>query len=161
MKPFLILLDIIFITLYIVVLYVLYSLGRVPRDISVLDLVLLGLAAARLSDIINTDEIMQWLREPFVRLEETQVAGQEVMTRVGRGRGFRRVIGDLLACPWCTGVWAAAGLTYLFFIWPSIIWLLILVLAVAEISSFIQTLTTIMVRVGKYLKALGTEEEEV
>lgn len=160
MKPFLIMLDVLFVALYIGVVAALYTLGRLPRDISAFDFVLLGLAAARLSDIISTDEIMQWLREPFVRLEPTEIAGREVQTRVGRGRGLRRVIGDLLACPWCVGVWVAAGLTYAYFLEPLVAWLFILIMAVAEIGSFVQTLTTIMVRFQKYLKGLGASEEE-
>lgn len=161
MKPFLIVLDILFVGIYVGVMYALTALGRLPRQIDALDFVLIGLAAARLSDIISTDEIMEWLREPFVELEPTEIAGHEVTTRVGRGRGIRQVIGDLLACPWCVGVWAAAGLTYLYFLVPVVIWLFILILAIAEVGSLFQTFSTILVRLEKYLKGLGVDEEEI
>lgn len=153
-KPFYILLDVIFIALYAGVLLALYYLDRLPRGIGVLDFVLLGLAAARLSDIISTDDIMQWLREPFIKVEEEQIAGQEVQTRVGRGRGIRRVLGELLSCPWCVGVWVAAGLTYAYFLLPRIVWLFVLLMAIAEVGSLLQTFSTILVSVQKYLKSI-------
>mgnify|MGYP002682492405 CR=1 FL=1 len=158
-KPFYILLDVIFITLYAGVLLALYYLGRLPRGISVLDFVLLGLAAARLSDVISTDDIMQWLREPFVGVEEEQIAGEEVQTRVGRGRGIRKVLGELLCCPWCVGVWVAAGLTYAYFLLPRIIWLFLLLMAIAEVGSLLQTFSTILVSVEKYLKSICRPDE--
>jgi hypothetical protein len=159
MKRSLILLDIIFIMLYIGVMLGFYYLGRLPRDIRVIDLILLGLAAARMTDVISTDEIMRWLREPFVRMQETEIAGREVQERTGRGQGIRKAIGELLSCPWCVGVWVAAGLTYLYYLAPNIIWLLVLLLAVAEIGSILQTISTILVRLEKYLKGLGVPEE--
>lgn len=160
-KPFLMLLDAIFIGLYIAVMVVLYYLGQLPHTINVLDLILLGLAAARLSDIISTDQIMQWLREPFVKMEDTEIAGREVQTRTGRGRGIKKVLGDLLSCPWCVGVWVAAFLTYLYFLIPGIVWLFIFIMAIAEIGSLVQTVSTILVRVEKYFKGLGVNEEDV
>jgi hypothetical protein len=159
MKRYFILLDIIFVSLYVGVMLVLYYMERVPASIRILDLILLGLAAARLTDIISTDEIMKWLREPFVRMEKTEIAGTEAETRTGRGRGWRKVLGDLLSCPWCVGVWVAAGLTYAYFLAPRIIWLFILILAVAEIASILQTIGTILVRLEKYFKGLGVPEE--
>ncbi|MBI2843041.1 MAG: DUF1360 domain-containing protein [Armatimonadetes bacterium] len=74
---------------------------------------------------------------------------------------MKRVIGELLSCPWCVGVWVAALLTYGLFVTPRIIWLLILLLAVAEIGSTLQTISTILVRLEKYMKGLGVPEEGV
>ncbi len=159
MKRFLIVLDILFVALYVGVMFALDHLGSIPRTISVLNLFLLGLASARLSDIISTDEIMTWLREPFVRMETEEVADREVRTRTGRGVGIRKTIGDLLSCPWCVGVWVAAGLTYAYYLWPTGVWLLILLLAIAEVGSIFQTISTILVRLEKYMKALGVPDE--
>lgn len=158
-RRFLILLDVVFVALYAAAVFALSHAGRLPHTISVLDLILLGLASARLSDIISTDEIMLWMREPFIKLEAAEIAGREVETRTGRGRGFRKVIGDLLACPWCVGVWVAAGLTYLYFLAPRFTWLFILLLAIAEIGSLVQTLSTVLVRLEKYCKGLGIPDE--
>ena len=159
MKRFLILLDIIFVLLYIGVMTALHFLGRLPTSIRPFDLVLLGLAAARLSDIISTDQIMEWLRRPFVKMETSEIAGREVETRTGRGRGLRKVIGDLLSCPWCVGVWVAAGLTYAYLLVPTVVWVFVLIMAIAEIGSLLQTLSTIMVRIENYCKGLGVPEE--
>jgi hypothetical protein len=161
MKRYLILLDSIFILLYIGVMLTLHYLGRLPHSINILDLALLGLAAARVTDVLSTDEIMRWLREPFIELEPTEIAGREVEVREGRGDGWRRVIGNLLSCPWCVGVWVAAGLTYLYFLLPKVTWLFILVMAIAEIGSILQTFSTILVRLEKYIKSLGVPEEGI
>lgn len=161
MKRYFILLDIIFIGAYIGVMYALYYLMHLPRHISTFDLILLGFAVARISDIISTDEVMQWLREPFIRLEQTEVAGRGTEMRIGRGEGLRRVIGEMLSCPWCVGIWVAAGLTYLYFLVPRYIWLFILLMAIAEIGSLLQTISTIFVRIEKYIKSLGVSEEGI
>lgn len=157
----LILLDGIFLLLFAAIMFALYELGRIPSGISTLDLLLLGLATARLADIISTDEVMEWLRSPFITMESEEIAGREVQVREGRGRGVRKVVGDLLACPWCVGVWVAAGLTYLYFLFPAVTWMFILLLAIAEIGSLIQTLSTILVRIEKYFKGLGVPDEGI
>ena len=159
MKRYMILLDVFFVLLYIGTILLLYSLDRLPRAIGVLDLVILGLASARLSDIISTDEVMQWLREPFVEMEEAVIADRRVEVRGGRGSGLRQTIGELLSCPWCIGVWIAAGLSYLYFLVPRLIWLFALVFAISEIASTLQTISTILVRVEKYFKGLGVPDE--
>lgn len=156
----LIVLDALFIVVYAAAVLILYNLGRIPHDIRILDLVLIILATARLSDIISTDQVMEWLRRPFVTLAPTEIAGHETTTRVGRGRGLRRTIGDLLSCPWCVGVWIAAVLSYLYFMFPTVMWLFILIMAVAEVASLFQTLSTIMVHTEKLQKGRGIKEEE-
>ena len=153
--------DVIFIVLYVGAMLILYSLGKLPRSIGILDLVLLGLATARLSDVISTDEIMQWLREPFVEMQHEQIAGREGDVRTGRGTGMRRVVGELLSCPWCVGVWVAAALTYAYFLFPRIVWLFVLLLAIAEIGSLVQTFSTVLVRLEKFFKGLGVPEEGI
>ncbi len=160
-RPFFILLDVVFVLLYVIILAALHYLGRLPRHISTMDLVLLGLATARLADIISTDEIMRWLREPFVKTETEEMGGEEVITREGRGRGFRKVFGDLLSCPWCVAVWVAAGLTYAFALWPVVVWLFVLLIALAEIGSILQTFSTILVRAEKYFKKLGVSDDDI
>ena len=159
MKRFLILLDLVFVLLYVGVMAALYFLGRLPTNIGPFDLVLLGLAAARLTDIISTDQIMEWLRRPFVKMETTEIAEREVETRTGRWRGLKKVIGDLLSCPWCVGVWVAASLTYAYFLLPAVIWVFILIMAIAEIGSLLQTLSTIMVSIEKYCRGLEAPEK--
>lgn len=161
MNRYLAILDGLFILLYMGIMLLLRDMGRLPDTISVLDLVLIGLATARLTDIISTDEAMKWLREPFVRMERTEIADREVEVRVGRGDGWRRVIGEMLSCPWCVCVWVAAGLSYVYFLFPSMTWLFILVMAVAQVGSLLQSLGTIIVRLEKYMEGLGVPHEGI
>lgn len=156
-----ILVDTIFISLYLLAVLVLWEFDRLPMSISVFDFILIGLATARLSDIISTDEVTTWMRRPFVKMETTEIADREVQTRMGRGTGLRKLIGDMLSCPWCVGVWVAAGLVCAYSMFPRFVWLLIVIMAIAEIGALVQTISTILVRLVNYLKGLGVPEENL
>ncbi len=74
------------------------------------DLALLSLATYRLGHLASYDKITESIRRPFTRtMPDGSGAGD---TTASRGRGVQRAIGELLACPTCTGTWAAAGLVY-------------------------------------------------
>lgn len=86
--------------------------NRKRRDLRVkpFELVQLGFATYRLGRLFSYDKVVEPYREPFTRtVPDPSGAG---MTVVSRERGFRGAIGDLLACPVCTGTWVAAGLVY-------------------------------------------------
>ncbi|HEX4791497.1 MAG TPA: DUF1360 domain-containing protein [Actinospica sp.] len=72
--------------------------------------VLVGAAAThRLSRLVARDPVTSPLRAPFTRLEGT--AGPAELKEQVRGDGARRTIGELLTCPFCTGMWVATGLS--------------------------------------------------
>jgi hypothetical protein len=82
--------------------------GRLPERVAAGDVVLIGVASHKLSRVVTKDKIMAFARAPFTKYQEPGGPG-EVEERA-RGRGARRVIGELLVCPYCLSVWTSAGL---------------------------------------------------
>lgn len=80
---------------------------RLPEHVGAGDILLMGVASHKFSRILSKDKITAFVRAPFVRYEED--AGQGEVSESPRGTGMRRVIGELLICPYCLGQWVAAG----------------------------------------------------
>ncbi|WP_433087801.1 DUF1360 domain-containing protein [Dactylosporangium sp. CA-052675] len=72
------------------------------------DVALLAVATHKLSRLITKDAITSPIRAPFTEFEEA--AGESELNESPRGHGARHALGELLTCPFCTGVWVAGGL---------------------------------------------------
>jgi hypothetical protein len=48
------------------------------------------------------------LRAPFTAFQGTE--GPSELSEEVRGSGGRKAVGELITCPFCTGVWVATGL---------------------------------------------------
>ncbi|WP_026770940.1 MULTISPECIES: DUF1360 domain-containing protein [Sediminibacillus] len=104
---------------------------------------LLGLAAFRLTRLLVYDDIARFIRAPFhEEKEETSADGTTEFVLYIKGRGVRRFIGELLSCQWCTGVWSSACLYGGYVFWPVVFMPLIIILAVAAISSLLEVLVS-------------------
>jgi hypothetical protein len=77
--------------------------GRRPlaEPTSIGDLLALGLAAAKLGEVVAEDRVTVFLRRPFA---DGPAAVQPA------GDGLRRAVGELVTCPHCVALWAAGGL---------------------------------------------------
>jgi uncharacterized protein DUF1360 len=82
--------------------------GRLPERVDARDVALIGVASHKLSRVLTKDKITAFARAPFTAYQAPGGPG-EVEERA-RGRGLRRVIGELLVCPYCLSVWTSAGL---------------------------------------------------
>ena len=83
--------------------------GReLPERVPPGDLVLIGVAAHKVSRLLAKDKITSFLRAPFTRYQGP--GGPKELEERARGTGARRVIGELLACPYCLGLWVVAAL---------------------------------------------------
>lgn len=89
---------------------------RLPEEIGMKDLAMMGLATHKLSRIITHDWVTSPMRAPFTEFDEATGAGE--ISESPRGRGLRRATGELLTCPWCMGPWVAAWLFSGFACWP-------------------------------------------
>ena len=67
------------------------------------EILLLGVAAHKLSRLITKDLVTAPIRAPFVRFKES--AGEGEVEEESRGHGLQEAVGDLLTCPYCIGVW--------------------------------------------------------
>ena len=82
--------------------------GRLPEKVGPDDVVLIGVASHKLSRLIAKDKVTAFVRAPFTEYEGT--AGPGELEESVRGQGLRRAIGELIACPYCLGLWASAGM---------------------------------------------------
>jgi Protein of unknown function (DUF1360) len=83
---------------------------REDLDIRPFDLLLLCLSTYRTGRLVAFERVTAPIREPFTETRPDDSGAGEVV--VARGRGARRVLGELLSCPVCIGTWIAAGLVY-------------------------------------------------
>ena len=80
------------------------------ENLSVGDLILMGIATHKLSRIISRDRVTSPLRAPF--MEYVAPNGTNEVKEKVRGEGLRRAVGDLLHCPYCLSPWVAAGFVF-------------------------------------------------
>lgn len=82
--------------------------GKLPRQISARDLLIVGIATHKLTRTITHDWVTAPVRAPFTVYRGVRIEGEVLET--SRGAGLRRAVGDLLTCPFCTGPWVAGTL---------------------------------------------------
>ncbi|MBO0820568.1 MAG: DUF1360 domain-containing protein [Nocardiopsaceae bacterium] len=90
--------------------------GReVPDGLPLTDIGLSALATHKLSRLLARDPVTSPLRVPFTAYAGT--GGPAEVEEEVRGSGARKTVGELVTCPFCTGLWVAtaftAGLVYL------------------------------------------------
>ena len=108
---------------FIVMLFWLQKVnGDLPRRIPTFDLILILLATFRLIRLFVYDKVTRWLRDAFD----------------GYTSGPFKTMYDLLNCPWCLGLWIGTVVVFFYFLIPGIVWLPILVLAIAGVASVLQ-----------------------
>jgi hypothetical protein len=73
---------------------------HVPERIGFGDLVRIGLASYKVGRLVAKDEVTSWVRAPVTRDEEATEP---------KPQGLERAIGELVTCPYCIGLWIAAG----------------------------------------------------
>lgn len=78
-----------------------------PERVEDRDLALVAVASFKASRIIARDRVTSAIRAPFSRFQND--AGPGEVDEAARGRGLRRVLGELLVCPYCLDVWTASA----------------------------------------------------
>jgi hypothetical protein len=81
------------------------ALGRQPERLRALDLVVLSAATFKAARTVAHDEVLSFIREPFVQ-EEAHEGGEEPVET----GDLRQAVGELLTCTRCVGLWTAAAL---------------------------------------------------
>ncbi|MFD0327857.1 DUF1360 domain-containing protein [Streptacidiphilus monticola] len=66
-------------------------------------------AVHRLARLVAKDPVTSPLRAPFTTYQG--VSGPSELAEEVRGSGARKAVGELVTCPFCTGLWIAGGLT--------------------------------------------------
>jgi Protein of unknown function (DUF1360) len=82
--------------------------GReLPERVDAGDVLLIGTASHKLSRLLSKDKVTSFMRAPFTEFQEQ--GGPAEYEESPRGRGVRRAVGELVACPYCLGLWTSAG----------------------------------------------------
>jgi hypothetical protein len=87
-----------------------------PERVAVPDMVLLGVATAKLSRLLSRDRVTSPLRAPVTQFEEFGEHGE--VEESPRGSGFRRGLGELVTCPYCVSQWVGTALLGAFLVKP-------------------------------------------
>jgi hypothetical protein len=85
--------------------------GRgLPDDpMSARDVVVAAAATHKLSRLLAKDPVTSPLRAPFTSFAGT--SGPAELAEDVRGQGAQKTVGELVTCPFCTGIWVATGLS--------------------------------------------------
>ncbi|MFN3693355.1 MAG: DUF1360 domain-containing protein [Candidatus Paceibacteria bacterium] len=132
--------GIFFVLLVVMGAIILETEARIPyTELTFTDFALVTLATWRLIRLFVYDAITKFFREQFYDLK-----------KVGKGYtlekpkfGPRRTVADLLSCPWCFGMWAAALVTFFYLLTPYAYYITIF-LAISAVASFLQILTNMV-----------------
>jgi hypothetical protein len=109
---------------------------RLPERVGAGDVVLIGTASHKLSRLVAKDKVTSFVRAPFTEYEGG--AGPAEVQESVRGKGLRRAIGELIACPYCLGLWSAGAL-HVGLIWaPRTTRVVASTLSALTISDFLQ-----------------------
>jgi hypothetical protein len=73
------------------------------------DLALVAVASHKLARLIAKDDVTTIVRAPVTRDEDATEP---------ESRGIKRALGELVTCPSCLGLWAAAGFSAAVRVWP-------------------------------------------
>lgn len=137
------------------------SLRRNPATLSTTpparDIALLGLATFRLSRLITADRVTSILRAPFVEegVGEEQLEG--VVQKPKEEGGIVEAAGQLVTCPWCISVWAAAFNVYLLTLFPRLGRLFLLIMSSSGISQLLDPVFPLL----NYLSGYTEDKKEV
>jgi Protein of unknown function (DUF1360) len=83
--------------------FVLTNRGRIPERIPFDDFARIALASYKISRVLTKEEVTSFVRAPVTEDAEAQEPKPE---------GMARVLGELLTCPYCVGLWIASTLSY-------------------------------------------------
>ena len=121
-----------------------------PAQVSGMDLLILSLATFRLTEIISEEKIARCLRAPFCQPRTvTGPNGKVSEEEVPTGTGLRRMVGELILCPWCAGVWIATLVTFFWLLAPAFARVVMLAFGVAAGGVLFQIAAKLMDRTRK------------
>jgi hypothetical protein len=83
--------------------FVLTNRDRLPDRIPLGDLVRIALASYKISRVITKEDVTTFVRAPVTEDAEAQQPKPD---------GMRRVLGELVTCPYCIGLWVVAAVSF-------------------------------------------------
>ena len=89
--------------------FLLLARRRLPERIGWGDMARVGLASYKVGRLVAKDEVTKFVRAPVTRDEEATEPEPQ---------GWPRALGELVTCPYCVGLWIAAGFSYSLVLFP-------------------------------------------
>ncbi|MDT0326870.1 DUF1360 domain-containing protein [Nocardiopsis lambiniae] len=74
------------------------------------DLALMGMTTHKVSRLLTKDPVTSPLRVLFTRYQGVSAPAE--LSEEVRGEGARKVVGELITCPFCTAQWIATGYAF-------------------------------------------------
>lgn len=116
---------------------------RIIANMSPFHFLVVSFATFRMTRLLVADHITQWMRD--LCMESVAVKDPltgAVFVRCEKPvKGLRRLISDLLGCPWCVGVWMAFVAVILYYLaaieFTPFAWIIIIVFAIAGAAELI------------------------
>ncbi len=108
-------------------------------DLAFVDFALIALATFRTIRLMVYDKITEFFREQFWDVHTTKSGAALVKPP----HGPRRTLADLLSCPWCFGVWAAASVSFFYLLTPYAFYP-ILFMALSSVATFLQLFSNLI-----------------
>lgn len=142
-----------FLSLMVMGTIILETESRIPfAQLTIVDFTLITLASWRLTRLFVYDAITKFFREQFYDVVK---AGKGMELEKPKF-GPRRTLADLLSCPWCFSIWAAATVIFFYLLTPYAFFP-ILILAISAVASFLQIVSN---AVGHKAEQLKRENED-
>ena len=125
-----------FISLIIIILgsFILIDLKK-DFFISFTEIILITFAVFRLTRLFVYDEIMQFFRDFFLKINFNEKGGIE---RKKYDWGIKRSFSDIFSCPWCFSFWASFFVYFFYIMFPPVTFFFIIVLTISGLASVIQ-----------------------
>ena len=130
-------------TLFLVLIF---SMNFLVNEMSLVDRIteirfsealLLTLACFRLIRLFVYDSVSQFIRDMFLEVSEVK-KGKEIFIKRNKPKnGIKRLICDLIGCPWCSSVWISLFACFVYFMFPEL-WFIYFVFAISGVSTAIQ-----------------------
>jgi hypothetical protein len=89
--------------------FLLLARRRLPERVGWGDVARIGLASYKVGRLVAKDEVTKFVRAPVTRNEEASEPEPQ---------GWPRALGELVTCPYCVGLWIAAGFSYGLVLFP-------------------------------------------
>ena len=109
------------------------DLGKVSAHVTPFSLAVIGLATFRMANIVANEQVTKVFRAPFVNVQEKEDGDEEEP----KPTGWKGMVGSLLYCASCSGVWVATGFAYCLMLAPEFAFFAAVPFALSAIERFL------------------------
>lgn len=119
--------------------------SAIPSYLSFFDFAIITLSVFRLSRLFSYDNVFLFVRELFLDVKRVSFAegGEEHLERVPSVNSVKRILSNLLRCPWCVGIWISLFAFFIYFAFPPTR-IFFMILAIAGVASLLQVFTNLI-----------------